>query len=495
MALANGLATDRRRQILALAAAYAVTGAAGLLLAIPPGYATAVWPASGLALAAVLRFGPRVWPGIWLGSFVINSAVALGGQSATGSFTALAIAAGIGAGSTLQALIAAWLLRTLVGVGRIFESGPKVFAFAGILAFGCLLAPTWGAGTLTLAGVLDTAAYFDSWRTWWLGDLIGVLTVAPLLLNWQRILPAGRARWQQLEFYGSQALLVAVTALVFFGQPALTSIAYPLTFLPLPLLVWIACRTTPGGVALATCLISAIAIVATSLGLGPFALETTNHSLLLLQGFTGLNTLMALALSAAVTGHRQAEDELRALSSELQHLAITDDLTGLRNRRGFLLLAEQARKLAHRTRARCLLVFIDIDGLKRVNDTFGHREGDALILDAARVLAAVFRDTDVIARVGGDEFAVLALSEGARSAETIGRRLQARIDELNQQSGRRYALAMSYGIEELPAATHLSLEEQLARADHAMYATKRERRRRKRASPDDPARGRQAKLF
>lgn len=473
IAMANQ-ARERLRQIAALAAAYAFAGAVGLSLAIPPGYATAVWPSSGIALAGLLLFGPRAWPGVWLGSFAVNVWV---------EPAQFLIAASIAAGSTLQALLGAWLLRKWVGTSRIFEYGPAVFIFAGIMALCCLVAPTWGATTLRIAGVLDTPAYFDSWRTWWLGDLIGVLVVTPLILNWRRLLPAGRRSWPRLEYFASLALLVAVTAFAFFGQSLLTGAAHPLTFLPLPFLVWIACRAPPGGVALASCLVSAIAVIATSLGAGPFALDGTHESLLTVQAFTGMTTLTALALSAAVTGHRQAEDTLRALSSELQQLALTDDLTGLRNRRGFLLLAEQARKLAHRTRARCLLVFLDIDGLKRVNDTLGHRAGDALILDAARVLASVFRETDVIARVGGDEFAVLALSEGARSGETIGRRLQARIDELNLQPGRASTLSMSHGVEELPAATHLSLEEQLARADHAMYQRKRERVARKEKLP------------
>lgn len=479
MATLTGPATERLREIAILAVAYGVTGAIGLLLAIPPGYATSVWPPSGIALAGLLRFGPRVWPGVWLGSFAVNTWVALNATHAEFGNTAVVVAASIAAGSTLQALLGAYFLRRWIGVDRIFEYGPAVFGFAAVMAICCLVAATWGTTTLQLAGLLANGAYFDSWRTWWLGDVIGVLVFAPALLNWRQFLPAGTRRWKRLETAGALALLVALTTLVFFGQPSLTGVAYPLTFVPLPFLVWIACTTTPGVVAIATGLVSAIAIVATSQGAGPFAFGTTHASLLLLQGFTGLTTLTGLALSAAVTGHRAAEDSLRTLSSELHHLALTDDLTGLRNRRGFLMFADQARKLARRTRAKSLLVFIDIDGLKVVNDSLGHRAGDALLVDAARVLTAVFRDTDVIGRVGGDEFAVLALAEGGNAPDTISRRLESRIRELNAQPGRAYALSMSHGIQELPAAVHLSLDEQLAKADHAMYQRKRAQAERK----------------
>lgn len=465
----------RARQIALLALAYAVTGAIGLSLAIPPGFATAVWPPSGIALAGLLRFGPRLWPGVWIGSFVVNLWVALNTTNADFGAAAVAVAASIAAGSTLQALLGAWFLRRWIGVDRIFEYGPAVFGFAAVMSICCLIAPSWGVTTLYVAGLVAIDAYLDSWRTWWLGDVIGILVFAPVLLNWREFLPASTRRWRKLETVSALVLLVALTAFVFFGLPMFTGVAYPLTFVPLPFLVWIACSTSPGVVALATGLVSAIAILATSQGAGPFAFGTTQESLLLLQGFTGLTTLTGLALSAAVTGHRAAEDSLRTLSAELHHLALTDDLTGLRNRRGFLMFADQARKLARRTRARSLLVFIDIDGLKVVNDTQGHLAGDALIVDAARVLTAVFRDTDVLGRVGGDEFAVLALAEGGNAADTISRRLEARVRDLNAQPGRAYALSMSFGIQDLPSAVHLSLDEQLAKADHSMYQRKRAR--------------------
>ena len=472
---------DRFLKVAILALGYCGTGALGLSLAIPPGYSTAVWPPSGIALAGLLLWGPRFWPGIWLGSFLVNVWVSLAPANAEFSLTGLAVAASIGAGSTLQALLGAFLLQRFLGVDRIFESGPTVLAFGAIASLCCLLAPTWGVTTLSLTGLVDFAAYFDSWRTWWLGDLIGVLVIAPALLSWRQLLRDDRRPWQLAEAALSFALLVATTAFVFFGPSPQGGGAYSLAFLPLPCLVWIAFRFSPRGVALAAFLVSAIAVFATSNGVGPFARDTTNESLLLLQSFSGVTTMMALTLSAAVTGHRQSEASLRKLSAELQQLALTDELTGLRNRRGFLLLADQGLRVARRSRAKCLLAFVDLDGLKHVNDTQGHKAGDSLIVDAARVLTGVFRESDVIARLGGDEFAVLALVDNSDTSAAVSKRLQSRIDELNRQAGRTFQLSMSFGIEELSNVGDVSLEVLISRADRAMYEQKREETQRRKS--------------
>ena len=471
------ISVDRWLKIVALACGYCFTGGLGLLLAVPPGYATAVWPPSGIALAGLLWWGPRAWPGIWVGSFLVNVWVAYATTNANPSFTSLSIAASIAVGSTLQALLGAMLVQRWVGAGRLFASAPAILNFTGIVAFCCLLAPTWGVASLALTGVVQPGEYLESWRTWWLGDLMGALVITPVLLTWRQLFRLDLRPWQLAEAIGSLLLVAALTALAFVGPSPQGGGAYPLSFLPLPCLVWIACRYKPGGVALATFVVSIIAVIATCNGMGPFARAATNESLLLLQAFTGLTTIMTLALAAAVAGQKQSEMSLRRLSSELEQLALTDELTGLRNRRGFLLLAEQGWRMARRTHAKCLLVFFDLDGLKDVNDTQGHPAGDGLIVDAAKVLTSVFRESDIVGRVGGDEFAVLSLLDKSDSAAAIDKRLQKQLDEFNEQAGRSFHLSMSFGIEELSGASDVSLEDLLSRADRAMDGQKRQNMR------------------
>ena len=475
MPIAESLTVGRWVRIVILAAGYSLTGIVGLSLAIPPGYATAVWPPSGIALAAILLWGPRVWPGIAIGSFLVNVAVALTTASVAFSLASIAIAASIAFGSTVQALAGAGALQRWVGANRLFETGPATLVFSGIAAACCFVASTWGVATLSVTGTVDAASFLDSWLTWWLGDLIGVLVFAPVFLTWRQSVHVGRKPWRVGESIASFTLLALSTAIVFLAPAAGAGAASPLTYLPLPCLVWIAFRFRPSGVALGVCLLSAIAIAATANGSGPFGGEKTSESLMMLQAFIGLTAVMALTIAAAVTGHRQSERELRNFSVEMEQLALTDELTGLRNRRGFLVLADQALRMARRTRTRCVLVFIDLDGLKNVNDSRGHAAGDALIADAGKVLSHVFRESDVVGRVGGDEFAVFALLDEHDGATAVHTRLQAEIDKFNGQAVPSMRVSMSIGIEELHPALDVPLDVLLSRADRAMYEKKRRR--------------------
>jgi diguanylate cyclase (GGDEF)-like protein len=124
---------------------------------------------------------------------------------------------------------------------------------------------------------------------------------------------------------------------------------------------------------------------------------------------------------------------------------------------------------------KCVLVFVDLDGLKRINDTRGHAAGDALIADAGRVLANVFRESDVVGRVGGDEFAVFALLDEHDGATAVNHRLRDEIDRFNAQAVPSMRLSMSVGIEEIAPSADIPLDTLLARADRAMYERKRRR--------------------
>lgn len=165
----------------------------------------------------------------------------------------------------------------------------------------------------------------------------------------------------------------------------------------------------------------------------------------------------------------QSQQEIRALS-------LTDEITGLRNRRGFFTLAEAELALARRMQRSLLLFYADLDGLKIINDTWGHVEGDRAIRDAAAVLRRTFRDADILARLGGDEFAVLAFSNGEDNADAIVRRLQSNVEELNRTVGRLYQLAISVGVVRCEAVSRAPLDELLAQADAEMYRVKQERR-------------------
>ena len=162
------------------------------------------------------------------------------------------------------------------------------------------------------------------------------------------------------------------------------------------------------------------------------------------------------------------------LQTELSNLALKDELTGLYNRRGFLALAERQLKLARRSGRSLLFFFIDVDGLKEINDLFGHTEGDAALKCTAEALETTFRDSDVIARFGGDEFAVLAIEASGQSEATIRERLTEFFDSLSRQ-GSNYKFSVSLGTARFNPWNQTSIRDLIAEADQAMYEQKRRR--------------------
>ncbi|MBI2839973.1 MAG: diguanylate cyclase [Acidobacteria bacterium] len=171
--------------------------------------------------------------------------------------------------------------------------------------------------------------------------------------------------------------------------------------------------------------------------------------------------------SVDVTDRKHLEDRLRGLS-------LVDELTGLYNRRGFMKLAELQLKIANRARSRLLQIFADVDGLKQINDRFGHEEGDLALIEVARVLRQTFRESDVLARIGGDEFAILAADVQDGGAKVCAARLRDKLETHNlSKPDRRYRLSVSVGIAHYDPAGPCSIEELLSRSDALMYENKR----------------------
>jgi len=173
-----------------------------------------------------------------------------------------------------------------------------------------------------------------------------------------------------------------------------------------------------------------------------------------------------------ITERRRADEEIRML-------AISDALTELYNRRGFISLAEQQIKRANRTNKTLALFFIDIDGLKIVNDTKGHEEGDRLLINAANILKQTFRESDIIARIGGDEFAVLAAVNASETSEIVLSRLTEHIRSHNALPDQKYEISMSIGTAIYNPATPRSLDDLMSRADELMYEQKKEKANRR----------------
>jgi diguanylate cyclase (GGDEF)-like protein len=168
----------------------------------------------------------------------------------------------------------------------------------------------------------------------------------------------------------------------------------------------------------------------------------------------------------------QKNVELEKANERLRNLSLTDELTGLNNRRGFAILANGLFKFARRANHPLCMLYIDMDSLKHVNNNFGHAEGDTALNHFARILTETFRDSDVVARLGGDEFAVLTIDATQNNIAVIHSRLQSNVDAYNLVSVRGYSLSFSLGIIPVDLDSTFTVDTLLAQADAAMFEHK-----------------------
>jgi len=189
-------------------------GRLGLLLAIPPGYASAFWPPAGIALAAVLVWGNRVWPGIVLGSFLVNVWTPLDGDSLAAVPKPVVIAIGLGTGAVLQALTGAHLIRRFVGFPTALTEERAIGKF---LVLGgpasCMVNASIGVTSLLVAGTITLPQFLFSWSTWWIGDTIGVLLVTPLVLIWTA---EPRPLWRRRRSHVAIPLMICSALVIAF---------------------------------------------------------------------------------------------------------------------------------------------------------------------------------------------------------------------------------------------------------------------------------------
>lgn len=290
--------------IAALAVVYVVAARAGLMMDAVAGFATLVWPPSGLALAVLLILGPRLWPGVFAGAFIANLL--------TGA--PLLVALGIGVGNTLEAVLAVYALRRISGFDVSLE---RVVDVVGLIllaaALSTMVSATIGVLSLRLGGIVSAAQLGETWRAWWLGDMIADLLVAPVLLVWAS---GPRRLGDQKRRAEAAALGIAVVAaslLIFGGQtelpPATTT--YAQAYLFFPLLIWAALRFGQRGAVTAAFVVSVIATWGTALGHGPFVRPALHQSLTALQTFMGVAAATFLVLGASIAERRRAEREVR----------------------------------------------------------------------------------------------------------------------------------------------------------------------------------------
>jgi diguanylate cyclase (GGDEF)-like protein len=445
----------------AVCATYILVAKLCLRLATVHPSASPFWPPTGIAIVTLLLLGLRYWPAILVGAFLAN-------LTTVGSvLTSL----GIGAGNCLEAVTACYLVNRFANGKDVFDRTWDILRFAlyaGILSAG--IAATFGVTSLALGGFAPWHQYGIIWRTWWLGDTAGALVFAPFLLLWSaNPIP----RWSQRQVAEAGALLASTLLIsgIIFGPVLHSEVRNdPWTFLCTPFLIWAAFRFGPREASAIICLVCAIAVMGTTHGYGPFARPSPNDSLLLMQSFLSIQALTTLVFAAEVSERRRQEEHAR-------QLAVRDPLTGLANYRLLVERVEEQIKRYGRTSKPFVILLMDLDGLKKINDEYGHLVGSLAICRLAEVLHLSCRETDTAARYGGDEFALVLTETSAEAAALVAERVAQRLS-LDAEEPR---LSVSIGIAEFPR-DGATIEHLLSAADHSLYNDKR------RGPASDPSR-------
>jgi PAS domain S-box-containing protein len=297
-----------------IAAAYSAAGLFGLSLAYVHVSASAVWPPTGVALAAVVLYGVRVWPAIFAGAFLVNVLT-------SGSLLA---STGIALGNTLEAVVGGVLVLRYAGGRRAFERAADAFRFAALAIVPTGISATIGIVSLAAAGRLASQDAFAVWLTWWLGDIGGALIVAPLFILWASRPSPDPLRARPLEGAALAATLVVVSLAVFGELSPIGRVQFPVAY---PILLWAAFRFGPREAATSVAILAVIAVRGTLIGYGPFAPESPNDALMLLETVISIAAVSSLAAAAEAAHRRERERELSALNEELErrvHRRTTD---------------------------------------------------------------------------------------------------------------------------------------------------------------------------
>lgn len=436
-------------------AVYVVAGKLSLRLASVHPSATPFWPPTGIAVVVLLAFGLRFWPVVFAGAFLVNLMTA-------GSFlTSL----GIASGNCLEAVLAAYLVFRFANGKQVFEKTWDILRFAlyaGLLS--TAVGATLDVTTLTLGGFAPWRQYGLIWRTWWLGDAAGDLVFAPFLLLWSANL---KLKWSKRQFLEAAVLLLAtllVSGTVFGSFFHVQIRNDPWTFLCTPFLIWAAFRFGPREASTVICVICGVAVLGTTRGYGPFARDSVNDSLLLLQSFLSTQALLTLVFAAEVSERRRQEEHAKMLS-------VCDALTGLANYRLLIERIGEEIKRYSRNGKPFAILLLDLDGLKKINDACGHLAGNRAICRIAEILRLCSREIDTAARYGGDEFALILPESPAEAVAQVAQRISERLAQDTEEP----RLSVSIGVAECPR-DGTSVEHLLSAADQALYQDKRRER-------------------
>ena len=420
-----------------------------------PSDVTLFWPAAGIGLAAVIRYG--LWQTI---TIPIAMLLHLFVVPVPPLFMAYSLAS-----NTVATLVAGWYVRRGHDRNRrihLHTADGYLLLRAGFLL--SVLSAAIGTAGMLHAGMVPADELARVFLQWTLGDLLGVTCLGPLLLYLFYRKPGGappRKTVARLEVLGWSVLVALMLGLVYGTGRLGTQYPLALASLPLALLLWSAVRYPPLVTLLGTSIVIVCVSLMTGLGIGGLDRPNTIHDGALMMAMLVMYSIIPVLLLASRHEHAQA-------TAALHQRATRDTLTGLLNRDAF---EEQARAQLAESHGTLTLLYTDLDHFKLVNDSASHVAGDEMIRGVAALFREEFAEDTLIARTGGDEFAVLATMD-ERAASTRARRLLAAIEKLRVAwLGQNLGTTASIGLA-TSQPPHLAFDELLSQTDAACFAAK-----------------------
>lgn len=440
------------RRLVLLTALYFAGAVVAVLFLRTPTDVTLFWPAAGVGLAATLRYGLRYIVIIPLATALLHLWVV----PVPPVFVLWSIAS-----NTLGTLLAGWYIQRRRRTLRLRTQDGLLLLRGGLLL--SLASALIGSAGMVQSGMIPATSVAGAVVQWTLGDLLGVSCVTPLLLYMWSAERAGIVHGQTKRVELTSWVIALVVVAVGIGAVGMVGTQYPLALasVPLGLLLWSAVRLPPLVTLLATTIVIVVLSLVYGLGLGGFERPARLHDRALMMAMLALYSIIPVLVMASRQEHARA-------MSELQRRATRDTLTGLLNRDAF---EEQARQALTSSKAALTLLYVDLDHFKLVNDSASHVAGDEMIRLVAGLLVDEFPEGALLARIAGDEFAVLApLSES--EAGTRARRLCAAIDRARMAwQGQNLGTTASVGLA-MSNPPHAPFDDLLSRADAACFMAK-----------------------
>jgi len=444
---------------------YLVVSWGGNALTRTPAVADIIWPANGLLLAFLLRLPRRCWPVYLLASIVANVLAH--------SYFHFPMSQSIlfSAGNTVEVLVAASLLSNQDATKPDLA---KIRTLVRFVLFGVLLAPVASSAFIEFILIAQrTPTTFLSVTTWFIGDVMGIAVVTPL------VLAIDKDEVVALFKSGKRAETVSIL----IGLGLLSTLVFamdglPVDFLLIPALLLAIFRLGSSGSAIGIILIAGPAVYMTERSHGAFALVRAGmfvHSIFILQCFLCVALILLYSVNSALKERDRLQQAVTAAFYEADANAGLDHITGLANRRAFDKQLSREWQRAFRERLNLSLLMIDVDRFKLFNDHYGHPAGDECLRTVASILArSALRATDLVARYGGEEFAILLPGASLNMASLLAERIRLSVIEsrLPHAADPQGILTISAGVATVQPSNGIELATLVERADRALYEAK-----------------------